>query len=159
MRRGLAVLAGIAYLVVACRPAPKPRTEPLVHSAYVWKQGWNERAAQGLAADAIPAAITELNVLVGECGLAGGARSVRVPWDVVKASGRKIALSVRVGSRASEKTGPLDNLDQGLELARRGLEAARAAGIEVREVQVDFDCPTRLLADYAGWVRKAEQGL
>ena len=146
-------------LLVGCEPTPEPRAAPLVPSAYVWKQGWNPAAAAGLAPEVIPAAITELNILVGECGLSGGNRAVAVPWEAVRASGRAIAVSVRIGSHRTAKTTPLDNLDQGLALARKGLAAAEAAGVDVRELQIDFDCPTRLLADYAAWIHKAKEAL
>ena len=155
----LPFLVAVVGLLVGCEPTPEPRATPLVHSAYVWKQGWTPAAAGGLAPEVIPTAITELNVLVGECGLSGGNRSVAVPWEAVRASGRAIAVSVRVGSHRTAKATPLDNLDQGLALARKGLAAAEAAGVDVREVQIDFDCPTRLLADYAAWIRKAKVGM
>lgn len=150
------VLAVFAFLITACRPTPEPRATPLVHSAYIWKQGWNASSAAGLAPEVIPAAISELNVLVGECGLSGGSRSVAVPWAAVKASGRSIAVSVRIGAHRTLTSSTFDNLDEGLRLARRGIEQAKTAGVKVREVQIDFDCPTRLLADYATWIRGAK---
>lgn len=158
-RRALVLLAGLAGLLMACRPTPTSRAAPLVHSAYVWKQGWDARAEKGLARDVIPAAITELNVLVGECGLAGGARVVRVPWDAVKASSRRISLSVRAGSKFGKNGSLWGNLEEGFGLLTKGLKAAREAGVRVEGVQVDFDCPTRLLGEYAAQVRKLRPGL
>lgn len=153
------MLAGLAGLTVGCEPAPEPRKEPLVHSAYVWRQGWDARPVEGLGREVIPASVTELNLLVGECGLAGGTREVRVPWEAVKASGRKVAISVRIGVRRTKDGAPLDNLKDGMDLAQRGLTAAKTKGVEVTEVQFDYDCPTRLLSDYASWIRQARQQL
>ena len=79
-RRPAAILLGLIAIVSGCGRAPEPRQIPLTHAAYVWKQGWDERAVTGLIAQVIPEQITELTVLVGECGLAVGTRTVQVPW-------------------------------------------------------------------------------
>jgi hypothetical protein len=154
-RLSTAILFGLMALAVGCGRAPEPRQTPLTHTAYVWKQGWDERAATGLSAQVIPEQITELSVLVGECGLAGGTRTVQVPWKALVASGRRVALAVRVGSRHAPSGSIWKNLDDGLGLLSKGLIAAKEAGVTVTGVQVDFDCPTRLLGDYAIHLREA----
>ena len=154
-RRPAAILLGLIAIVSGCGRVPEPRQIPLTHAAYVWKQGWDERAATGLSAQVIPEQITELTVLVGECGLAGGTRTVQVPWKAVAASGRRIALAVRVGSRYGANESIWTNLDVGLGLLSKGLSSAREAGLTVTGVQVDFDCPTRLLGVYATYLRAA----
>jgi hypothetical protein len=151
------VVAGLGLVVGGCEPVP--REEALVHSAYVWRQGWTGEAEAGLRKEVIPAEITELNVLVGECGLAGGTREVRVPWAALAASGREISLSVRVGVRRTKDGAPLDNLAEARLLAERGLQKARDNGVPVRELQIDFDCPTRLLPEYAAWLKELRGGL
>ena len=149
----LALIAG-ALGLLSCAPAPAPRVVPLTHSAYVWKQGWNARAVGDLQEMTIPTALTELNVLVGECGLSSGRRAIRPPWKELMAHGRRFSLSVRIGTRkAVDQTGGLD-LAEGFELLLSGLAEARAAEIPVASVQVDFDCPERLLANYAANIRE-----
>ena len=147
-------LIAVALGLLSCAPAPAPRVVPLTQSAYVWKQGWNARAVGDLQEMTIPTALTELNVLVGECGLSSGRRAIRPPWKELTAHGRKLSLSVRIGTRkAVDQTGGLD-LAEGFELLLSGLAEARAAEIPVASVQVDFDCPERLLASYAANIRE-----
>jgi hypothetical protein len=155
----LAMIAGMLGML-SCAPSPKARIIPLAHSAYVWKQGWNTQMISQLAAMELPAKLTALNILVGECGLSSGRRAVRPPWKELAAKGRPLALSVRIGTRkAVHKLGELD-LSEGFELLLSGLTEARAAGVTVVSLQVDFDCPERLLADYAEGIRglKARTG-
>lgn len=154
-------LIAVALSLLSCAPAPAPRVVPLAHSAYVWKQGWNVSTVGDLRQMSIPVALTELNVLVGECGLSSGRRAIRPPWKELAAHGRRLSLSVRIGTRkAVDRTGGLD-LAEGFELLLSGLAEARAAEIPVASVQVDFDCPERLLASYAASIRelKAKTGV
>jgi hypothetical protein len=144
----LVLLAGMLGML-SCAPSPQPRNVLLTHSSYVWKQGWNARSNSELAGMELPSKLTALNVLVGECGLSSGRRSVRPPWKELLALGRPLSLSVRIGTRkAVLKTGELD-LTEGFDLLLAGLAEARAAEITVASLQVDFDCPERLLAAYA----------
>ena len=150
MRRWSAWLLGLALAGVGCRePASAPRSEPLRHAAYVWRQGWDPAAIASLDGRVWPAGLTELNVLVGECGLGGAGRRVHPPWAALRATGRNLTLSVRIGTRQA-LGGPAEpDLAEGLGLLRQGWVEARAAGVEIAAVQVDFDCPSRLLSAYA----------
>jgi len=85
--------------MLSCAPAPRPRTKPLTHSAYVWRQGWTPQSVAGLAESRLPGKLTALNVLVGECGLSSGRRAIHPPWKELSGHGRAISLSVRVGTR------------------------------------------------------------
>ena len=144
----LVLIAGMLGML-SCAPSPQLRIIPLTHSAYVWKQGWNARMTSELAGMELPSKLTSLNVLVGECGLSSGRRAVRPPWKELSAHGRPLSLSVRIGTRkAVLKTGELD-LAEGFDLLLAGLAEARAADIKIASLQVDFDCPERLLAAYA----------
>jgi hypothetical protein len=155
----IVLLAGMLSML-SCAPSPQPRIIPLTHSAYVWKQGWTARMTSELAGMELPARLTALNVLVGECGLSSGRRAVRPPWKELSAHGRPLSLSVRIGTRKAVRgTGDLD-LTEGFDLLLAGLAEARAADIAVASLQVDFDCPERLLAAYAEEILafKAETG-
>lgn len=145
----LATMLGL----LSCAPAPTPRARPLTHSAYVWRQGWTAQAVEGLSAKALPAQLGALNVLVGECGLSSGRKPVHPPWPALSALGRTISLSVRIGTRqAIGKDGRID-LSEGFSLLMSGLAEARQAEVPVASLQIDFDCPERLLAAYAGELR------
>jgi hypothetical protein len=132
-----------------CDSAPKNRVTPLVHSAYVWRQGWNAEAITGLKPGAIPAAITELNVVAAELGLGTPARRVHLPWAALLESQRKISLSIRVGTQATLGGPEEPALGEAFKLLKAALVEARAAGVAVESVQIDYDCPVRLLEAYA----------
>ena len=135
--------------LLSCTPSPKPRTLPLAHSAYVWKQDWKAQSIRDLAEAKLPTQLTALNVLVGECGLSSGLRAVRPPWKQLLAHGRPLSLSVRIGTRKAVGIGADLDLSEGFGLLQAGLSDARAADIPIVALQVDFDCPERLLARYA----------
>ncbi len=158
MSRWPALLLGLALGVAGCREQAAPRPASLTHAAYVWRQGWDPAAVASLADRTWPAGLTELNILVGECGLGLSGRRVYPPWSALRATGRTLALSVRIGPRQA-LGGPREpDLAEGLALLRQGWEEARAAGIAVASVQVDFDCPSRLLAAYAERIAAAKRG-
>jgi len=158
MSRWPVLLLGLALGAAGCRDRPgPPRPDALTHAAYVWRQGWDETAAASLAGRVWPARLTELNVLVGECGLGPAGRRVHPPWSALRATGKTLSLSVRIGTRHA-LGGPAEpDLSEGLALLRQGWEAARAAGLSVATVQVDFDCPSRLLGAYADRIAAAKR--
>jgi hypothetical protein len=62
-------------------------------------------------------------------------------------------LAVRIGTRSALGGSREPDLSEGFALLQAGVASARAAGLEVRQVQLDFDCPERLLSAYAARVR------
>ena len=157
MSRWPALLLGLALGAAGCREQAAPRPAPLNHAAYVWRQGWDPAATASLAGRVWPAGLTELNVLVGECGLGAVGRRVHPPWADLRATGRVVSLSVRIGTRQA-LGGPREpDLSDGLTLLRQGWDEARAAGVNVAGVQVDFDCPSRLLPAYAERITAAKR--
>lgn len=143
------VLLVVMLGMLSCAPAPCPRTRPLTHSAYVWRQGWNAEAIAGLADCGLPEKLSALNVLVGECGLSSGRRAIHPPWKELSGHGRSISLSVRIGTRKAIVDQDDIDLSEGFGLLLSGLAEAKAADVEVSSLQIDFDCPERLLRAYA----------
>jgi len=157
MSRWPALLLGLALGVAGCREPAAPRPTSLTHAAYVWRQGWDPVAVDSLADRTWPAGLTELNILVGECGLGPSGRRVHPPWSALRGTAKSLSLSVRIGTRQA-LGGPAEpDLSEGLTLLRQGWEEARAAGVAVAGVQVDFDCPSRLLPAYAGRIAAAKR--
>jgi len=78
---------------------------------------------------------------------------VHPPWAQLKATGRTVSLAVRIGTRSALGGSQEPDLSEGFALLQAGVAASRASGIAVRQAQVDFDCPERLLSAYAARVR------
>ncbi len=151
-RHMLFLLLFVALGTVSCAPAPRPRSTNLSHSAYVWRQGWTPEAVRALRESMLPGKLSALNVLVGECGLKSGRRSVRPPWKELSAHGREISICVRVGTRKAVEKDRVD-LGEPFQLLMEGLADAKGAEARVVSLQIDFDCPERLLGAYAGQIR------
>jgi len=147
----------LALGATGCQEETGPRPQPLAHAAYVWRQGWDVSARDSLRGRTWPAGLTELNVLVGECGLGPTGRRVHPPWAELRAAGKTLSLSVRIGTRHALGGSREPDLSEGLALLRAGWEEARAAGVTVGSAQVDFDCPSRLLGAYADRIAEAKQ--
>ena len=147
-RHMLFLLLFVALGTVSCAPAPRPRSTNLSHSAYVWRQGWTPEAVRAVREGVLPGKLSALNVLVGECGLNSGRRSVRPPWKELSAHGREISICVRVGTRKAVEKDRVD-LGEPFQLLLSGLAEAKAADVQIVSLQIDFDCPERLLRAYA----------
>ncbi|MFV8750553.1 DUF3142 domain-containing protein [Nannocystaceae bacterium ST9] len=144
--------------VLGCDPEPEPAiatwaraSGPIEHSAYVWQRGWggSERAVEA-AVEQRGAAFAELLVLAAEIDPEG--RDVEVEWDAdaLARSGARVGLVVRVGPWSFG--GPDRVRARLIATAIAQLERARAAGLDVVELQIDFDAASRSLADYREWL-------
>lgn len=155
-----AVLGGLVAWLLA--PGPPPRTAgPLDHEVYVWQRAWTKGVREAVREHG--AAFASLNVLAAEVSFDDGAPEVvRVDLDgeALRAAGRPIALSVRIGPYA----GPFAADDEAARTLVRTVSGAVASllalGIEPAEVQIDFDAAESKLAGYAAWLRaiRAEVG-
>lgn len=122
---------------------------PLRHEAYVWQHKWTQEMEGAIAHDTLPRQISGLKVLVGECGLGTGPRRIRVSWEALKQSRREVTLCIRAGTEGTLKVPNEPDLEETIKIVRHSLTECRKAGIEPRAVQIDYDCPERLLGQYA----------
>jgi hypothetical protein len=172
-----AVPAAIAALSLAAwQSAPVARAAgELRQEAYVWQRAWTPAVSGAAAAAASDGRFARLAVLVGEISFAANQRPqtirVRPSYEcfVCDRSGSGVsplsspppepgrlchppALVIRVGPY-SGPFGPDAPASRAVvELARQALAEARAAGVSVAELQVDFDCPESRLDGYARWL-------
>ena len=150
---GVALAAVIGWHGQASRES----ASTLTHEGYVWQRTWTgavksavRRASPELAGLCIQAG--EVSAKTGRIEVARAA----VDWQVLSMLQRPLGVAWRVGSEViehnNEKT--LALLDQQWTTT---FETAAAAGVSVTEAQWDCDCPERLLAEYASWVRGMKQ--
>ena len=119
---------------------------PLVHEAYVWQRAWTAPVRDAVAE--APRELSGLRVLALEIAADGTASWPAVAIDALRASRRPITAVVRIdGSR------PIADLSLAPVVTK--LAAWRDAGVDVAGVEIDHDCATAALADYAAWLRGA----
>ncbi len=126
---------------------------PLPQQAYVWQRVWTDdvRAGVSRAIDRFD----ELAIWFAEIewdGLEPRVARGRIDLEYLRQMNVPIGLVLRIGPYSgpfSETGEPADSLAA---LADKLLQQAAAIGVEVRELQLDFDCPTSKLDGYRLWV-------
>lgn len=139
--RRLAALAPAATML-ACNANPAP---PLPQEAYVWQHAWGTDTIAAVAQR--PTSLRALRVLGAEVA-AGAATPKAIAVDLASlAAAGPLSLVVRVdGARLSPKL----SLASVAELARRW----QAAGVHLRDIEVDHDCATAALPTYTAWLQR-----
>lgn len=130
----------LTALLAGCSPP-----SGLPSDAYVWNRRWT-----GAVRDAVarrPAGVRALRVLVGETGPA----PTWVALDVSALGDGPVIPVLRVG-------GALPDGVTWRAFEERA-EALRGAGVEVSQVEVDYDAPSNALGEYAGWLEATRPGL
>ena len=122
---------------------------PLRQEAYVWQRSWSPAVREAVRQ---ASGISGLVVLAAEVDLRRGApRVTRVPLDgSLRDAGKPVGVALRVTtfpSRFADEPG-IVRLLQGL--TRDVAAEARAKGIALSEIQIDYDCPESKLDDYRG---------
>ena len=144
-RRFIAAWIGILS-VVACTPTPDP-----THEAYIWQRQWTPAVVAALSAQQSVFAgwrVLGLQVI--------GSQKIDVRPDLaaLASSARPVRLVVRIeGARGPLAVPAL--------LARLSPLIARwrAAGLDLTGIEIDHDCATSALADYASWLQQLRRGL
>lgn len=138
---------------LACRPEERA-SGPLPQEAYVWQRAWTPavREAVGQAAN-----FAGLTVLAAEIDLSRSplrAFRVAVDWQALRETGRPMGLALRIGRFQGwgGGTGRFEDepetVRQLADLAGELAKQARSQGVEVQEIQLDYDCPESKLTDY-----------
>lgn len=134
-RRPWAVVLA-AVLLAACGEKAAPT--PIVHDAYVWQRRWQPALAAALrdAADLVGA----WRILAAEVDRQGRWQPIAVDRAAIAASHRPAIPVVRIAA-------PLATLDRAALMA--DLVALRGDWPTSTTLEIDHDCGTRQLADYA----------
>jgi hypothetical protein len=137
--RAIAICAAISALIACGRASPEPTpTTRLAQTAYVWQRNWTPAVRDAVAHP--PAGIEGLRVLVG----------ANIDDAALVAAHIPITLVLRIeGSRLIEGF----TLDEVVGTA----DSLRGHGVDVVGIEVDHDCATARLAEYAQWLTKAAQ--
>jgi hypothetical protein len=135
--RLIAIAALAATLVGGCGSVSN---EPFSQQAYVWQRAWTPAVSE--AVREVPPPISKWRVLVAEANATGGWRQFEPDISALESGHRSLVAVIRIdGQRhvtdAQRLAGDI--------LARFG---AFPRGIWA-ELEVDYDCPTNALAQYA----------
>lgn len=139
MRLLLVALACVICLTGSALPVRAPG--PLPHDAYIWQRVWTPAVVE--AAVGAADLVRSWRILVAEADRSGRWTDVEVPWQSVGAMRRPVVAVLRIDGR--------------LEEARMAATADRVAATVVAlgrkaplaGVEIDYDCPTSRLGDYA----------
>lgn len=147
IRPAIGTLA-FALVLIGCRPSPAPRTLP--NDAYVWQRNWTP---------AVPAAMRESRGRVREfCVLwremtftANGVEMTAVAPDLPALTPeiRHASFAIRIPFAAGGLTADGARVAAVAREIAAIRQRADAAGLRVEGIQIDYDCPTRRLHDYA----------
>jgi hypothetical protein len=154
MSRRLALAAILLSLAAACVALAfwlrrgERTAGPLPQEAYVWQRSWGPevRAAVRLAAEP-PGALAGLVALAAEVDLsARPPRAVLVGIDAaaLRSTGRPIGLAIRAGRFSSDP----ETVHFLAGVAGQVVARARAEGLPLHEIQLDYDCPESRLGEY-----------
>jgi hypothetical protein len=128
---------------------------PLPHEVYVWQRNWTAEVSHGVNRAAPE--VARFDVLVGEVGMQGGtvrAIAAQIDFAVLAKARKPVSLGLRIGTYPGPFTVDSEPLRAGITLLRQSILQAKAAGLRVSELQIDFDCSSRRLDGYTIWVRE-----
>ena len=136
------ILLFLFFLLIFLTRNETPRS--LDHDAYVWQYRWSTpvKAALHDSADLVRA----WRILAGEVDAQGRFRKIAVDLDAVAASGRQAIPVIRIEAPLA-RVDTIGLISEILSL-QRDWQAVTQAGLEI-----DHDCATRQLTDYADWLR------
>lgn len=147
------VLAVLGVLVVLSVFRPGRRTHgALPQDAYIWQRAWGPEVRDSLE---LSSGLAGFVILAAEVDLSTDPpRVTRASYDAKALRGRPVGLAVRIG-RFARRDGAThrfaerpDLTDRLARLAQRLTADARTQGLQIREFQLDYDCPESRLNDY-----------
>ena len=137
-QRRIWLAAMLSIVVAACQPAPVA----LSQQAYIWQRIWS--AEHALALDESRDLLSGFRVLAAQMHPREGLVEARVDLDLLAHDRRPVIAVLRMD-------GELATLDAVsiAALLSRIIKAWRAAGVNLAGVEIDYDCATSRLSDYA----------
>lgn len=150
---GALVLCAAALAVAGARREERWTSGPMRQQAYVWQRAWTPAVCEAVANHGH--GVDGLALLGAEVGWPGGRLSVakaEIDWSALPRPARA-GLALRVGpdARRIERDPALVALLG--DLAGALIREANEAGVEVSELQLDYDCPEARLDNYRAWAQ------
>ncbi|HSU81695.1 MAG TPA: DUF3142 domain-containing protein [Thermoanaerobaculia bacterium] len=142
-----AILLSLILLALACR---HPHASgPLRQEAYVWQRSWSPAVRQAIQQ---ASGISGFVVLAAEVDLRQGSPKIaRVPLDPsLKEAGKPIGAALRVTTLPTRFAAEPQIVQLLAGITSDLTAEARAKGIALSEIQIDYDCPESKLDDYRG---------
>ena len=161
---GLLTLATAALLLGLWLRRGRRASGPLPQEAYVWQRSWEPevrsavRQTQDLAGLVALAAEVDLSVRPPRV------TQVAIDAASLRSTGKPLGLAIRIGRFASKGPGKALSGDPEAvrflaALAQRIARAARAQGLSLREIQLDYDCPESRLGEYPALVQAVKEAV
>lgn len=132
----------------------------LAHDAYVWQRDWASGASEAVRAAAPD--VARFAVLAAEIETRGARpRRIDVAYDraALAAAARPVVLVIRIGPVAGADPTGAPAFALARAAAVDALARARAAGLAIAELQIDFDAGERQLGAFAAWLRELRPAL
>jgi hypothetical protein len=151
-RRLLSVfLFACALLLAACSREPAPRAA-LPQDVYIWQRQWTPALRAALAAS--NAQVARWHVLAAELGASGRWIDVAPDSAQLAGAGKPLLMTVRIN-------GQLARFDAGAIEAHilERLDAWRRSGLTPAALEIDYDCPTARLPEYAAFLARLKPAL
>lgn len=137
-------------------PPPPNLPPPISQDVYVWQRAWTPAVRAAIGAQA--SHFRRFVILSAEISLRGEGKATEVHPDYAALAGsvRDIGLAIRIGplpagSMAMQPGSVQTTLIA--DTAANAVDQARRAGLQVSEVQTDYDCAESKLAGYLNWVK------
>ena len=148
------LLLGGAWITATQFLRPTPRaTSPMRHEAYVWQRSWNAAVTNAIHTHA--SHFASIVPLAAEIAWKEGnpqTTFVAINFELLKSSGKRIGLALRIGPYPGPFQSTGQPLDQIADVAASLLATASDHGLPVSELHLDFDCADSQLDGYRLWV-------
>jgi len=141
-----------------------PIATDLLRDVYIWQRGWTPGVVEALRQEA--GMFRRFVVLSAEISFRDGSwkvAEVRPDYLGMGEAIHEIGLAIRIGPVGAAGAGAMEEDSTQTKLicatAVAEIDRAKAAGFEVKELQIDFDCAESKLAGYQNWVKAVKRAI
>lgn len=154
----LSALVGLVYTFAPGLRGAGRNAEPFRHDAYVWQTRWTDAVVRAVRESAFR--FDAFAVLAAEAdGRRMAVRNVAVDWKSLSETRKPVIAVLRINSGlASHLAAEFDaTVARVVAWETDILQTAKSQGVTPDALQVDYDCPTGHLSDYAALMRRMRE--